>query len=355
MSNRLDPAALGAKRIAGVIGDAPSVYSKSPRLWNAAFQELQLDAAYVPLDVAEAALPRLIRVIRDSPRFLGVNVTVPYKIAVLSHLDESDDECRRVGAVNTVVRTAEGKLVGHNTDGRGFLASLLETFPGQARPFLPGLAGAEVLLLGAGGAARAVAFALAQEGAKLIISNRTRAAAQSLARAVAQEGASASGIGEDEIDAWARRVDLIVNATVKGQEGWRKMPDNKITSLEPYSALAPANPSGVEGAPEAPEVYRAWLKASRADIEANNRASLELALAIPAEVAFYDLIYAPPETVFLRHGRYSGHRTLNGKRMIVAQAAEAFFHAIAREALQKSGRHTAEVYRRVLEIMLRAW
>ena len=356
--NRLDPAVLGAKKIVGVIGDAPSLYSKSPALWNAVFQALELDVIYAPLDVDENQLAHLLQVIRASPRFLGANVTVPYKIRIISHLDDLEEKTSRINAVNTVVRNAKGKLIGYNTDLQGFLASLLETLPGQKRPFLPSLAGLDVLLIGAGGAARAVAFALAEAlgTGKLIICNRTRATADSLARDLQQTMGNVIAIGDDDIRVWAPRVGLIVNCSVKGQEGWRNTTDNYITLLEPYSALAPANPSAVpETDSGTPELYCKWLKASLADIESNNRASLGLALEIPSHVVFCDLIYAPPETVFLRHGRYSGHRTLNGKNMIIAQAAEAFFHRIGRPTLERSGRYTPETYQRVLDVMFAAW
>jgi shikimate dehydrogenase len=356
--NRLDPALLGVKKIVGVIGDAPSVYSKSPALWNAVFRELQLDAIYVPLDVDENLLADLLQVIRTSPRFWGASVTVPYKIRIISHLDDLEEKTRRINAVNTIVRTSEGKLTGYNTDGRGFLASLLETLPGQKRPFLPSLTGLDVLLIGAGGAARAVAFALSEVlgSGKLIICNRTREAATSLARDAQEAGANATAISESDIAVWAPRVGMIVNSSVKGQEGWRKVSDNRVTLLEPYSSLSAANPSALPRADTGtPELYRNWLRASLADIESNNRASLELALEVPSHVVFCDLIYAPPETVFLRHGRYSGHRALNGKGMIIAQAAEALFHRIGRKILESSGRHSPDVYRRVLDVMFAAW
>ncbi|MGH7847994.1 MAG: shikimate dehydrogenase family protein [Candidatus Binatia bacterium] len=356
--NRLDPTVLGAKKIVGVIGDAPSLYSKSPALWNTVFQALELDIIYAPLDVDENQLADLLEVMRASPRFLGANVTVPYKIRIISHLDDLEEKTRRINAVNTVVRTVEGKLIGYNTDGEGFLASLLETLPGQKKPFMQSLAGLDVLLIGAGGAARAVAFALGDvlSDGKLIICNRSREAAKSLARDAQEAGAGATAISETDIAVWAPRVGMIVNSSVKGQEGWRKVSDNKVTLLEPYSGLAAANPSAF---PEAdtgtPEFYRNWLRASLGDIESNNRTSLELACEIPSHVVFCDLIYAPPETVFLRHGRYSGHRTLNGKGMIIAQAAQALFHRIARQTLERSGRYAPKVYQHVLEVMFAAW
>jgi shikimate 5-dehydrogenase len=104
-----------------------------------------------------------------------------------------------------------------------------------------------------------------------------------------------------------------------------------------------------------PEFYRNWLKASLADIEANNRASWNLALSVPLETGFCDLIYHPEETVFLRHGRLSGHRTLNGKGMLIAQAADALFYKICSEYLHKASFYDSATYQRVFETMYQAW
>ena len=175
ITNRLDPTAIGGRRLAGVIGDAPSQYSKSPALWNAAFGLLGMNAIYLPLDVAESRLKELASALRDSERMLGVNVTVPYKLKIMEHLDELDAGAKQIQAVNTIVRTADGRLIGYNTDGQGFVESILKPQPGQSNSFIESLKGVDVLLLGAGGSARAVAFHVADllDGGQLLICNRT--------------------------------------------------------------------------------------------------------------------------------------------------------------------------------------
>ncbi len=355
--NRLDRRAIGAKQIVGIIGDAPSRYSKSPSLWNAAFRALKMKAIYLAFDVDEAQLPALLAAVRESDRVLGLNVTVPHKLKIMKYLDALDDKAIRSGAVNTIVRTEMGKLVGANTDGEGFVQSLVTPQPGHLSPFIESLKGIDVLLLGAGGSARAVGFSLAEklESGQLLISNRTHESAGSLAAEIGKCYQNVSAIREQEIPEHAPRVNLIVNCTTKGQGGTRKSSAG-VTTLEPYSALAPVNPASLpQGADGTPEFYRDWLSASLADIEANNRASWKLALSIPLKVGFYDLIYHPEESVFLRHGRLSGHRTLNGQGMIVAQAVEAFVNNICRQHLEHRGLHTGETRRRLLEIMTRAW
>ncbi len=357
IENRLDRKAVAARRLVAVIGDSPSRYSKSPALWNAAFDALKIDALYVALDVKDERLPALIAAVKESERVLGLQVTVPHKLAVLKHLDALDENAARIGAVNTIARAPDGRLSGANTDGAGFVESLLTTARAGAAPFMKSLAAAKVLLLGAGGSARAVGFALAEEigGGRLFIANRTYDTAAALADRIARTFGNAGAIRVEEIPAQAPRVDLIVNSTTRGQGGIRRS-EGGATFLEPYSALAPAQPARLPPrAEDTPETYRAWQSASAADIEANNKASRQIALSVPAAVGFYDLIYHPEETVFLRHGRESGHRTMNGKGMIVGQAAEAFFHHICRAELERKNLYTSETRRRILEIMTRAW
>ena len=358
VGNPLDRELIGENRIAGIIGDAPSHYAKSPSLWNAAFRALKMEAVYLPFDVHESQLPQLVQALRECDRVLGANVTVPYKVKIIEYLDGLDEKAGRIKAVNTIVRTDSGHLIGYNTDGKGFLESIVTPQPGQTKAFVESLRGVDALMIGAGGAARAVAFYLAEalgEGT-LLISNRTAESARSLAAEIQRVFGNARAIKEEQISAWAPKVGLIINCSTKGQGGIRKTGAGKITSLEPYSALAPANPAGVSASEDGkPEFYRDWLSASLPDIEANNRASWALALSIPFDVGFCDLIYFPTETVFLRHARLTGHRTLNGKGMNVAQATDAFFDKVCREYLQKLGMHNRETYQRLCEVMHQVW
>ena len=356
--NTLERKAIGKKLIAGIVGDGPSHYSKSPLLWNAAFRAFNINAIYLPFDVDEPQLPNLVQALKRSERIIGINITVPYKLKIIDYLDAVDEKAARIKAVNTVVRTEGGRLVGYNTDGSGFLESILAAQPGYDRPFVETLKGVDVLLIGAGGSARAVAFHLADVLGKgrLLISNRTLGTARSLAKELEGIGPDVKAIQEEEVVEQAAKVGLIINCSIKGQGSVRKIEGGKITILEPYSALAPAHPAVFpESDYSQPSFYRNWLDASQSDIEVNNRASWDLALTIPAETGFCDLVYFPAETVFLRHGRLTGHRTLNGQGMIVAQAADSLFHKIGREAFQKLGLYKHETYRRLLEVMHEAW
>jgi shikimate 5-dehydrogenase len=196
-----------------------------------------------------------------------------------------------------------------------------------------------VLLLGAGGSARAVAFHVSDHigKGKLIIANRAREHAESLASEIAKLGREAIAINEAELPKWASQVGLIVNSTTKGQGGMRKLADGMATMLEPYSALAAANSPVLSALPNANLAQR-WQALAQSDIAANNRESESLAQSIPQDTRFYDLIYHPEETPFLRHGRLTGHLTMNGKNMIVCQAVIAFCQCICRQQLHHLGK-----------------
>lgn len=353
VSNTLDGSAIGDSLIAGVIGDAPSNYSKSPPLWNAAFRRLGMNATYLPFDVDDAQVANLLAALKDADGFLGVNVTVPHKLRVMDFLDELDPGARRIHAVNTIVRTPAGRLIGYNTDGEGFIESILTRQPDRAGTFVSSLKGMNVLLLGAGGSARAVAFHVADllDDGELIICNRTLAHATSLAAEIQNVGRVAIAIGESKLTAHASKAGLIANCTTKGQGGVRRLPNGAEISLEPYSSLAPADPAQLL---ETDGQQKRRAEAAQ-DIDANNLASMALARSVPPKTRFYDLIYHPEETVFLRHGRLTGHPTMNGKSMIINQAVIAFCKRICNAELQARGIDTAETRQQILEIMYRAW
>jgi 3-dehydroquinate dehydratase/shikimate dehydrogenase len=183
-------------RVYGVIGD-PIGHSLSPVLQNAGFQSRKMDAVFLPF---------LVRELRDflaSVEPLGIagfSVTLPHKQAILRHLDDCDPMAAAIGAVNTVVVRGGGKLYGYNTDYVGVLRALERRIP---------LRGSRALIFGAGGAARAVAFALAESGASVCVCARRAQAAKALARAVGGEAVGRSRLQREFFDA-------IVNATPVG-------------------------------------------------------------------------------------------------------------------------------------------
>lgn len=359
LSNSLDPSIDGIGHVAGIIGDKPSRFAKSPSLWNAVFKALRLDAIYLPFDVEDSRLAGLVDVLRQAKGVLGFSVTVPYKVKIIDHLDDLDEKARQIGAVNTVVRTQQGRLVGYNTDGSGFIQSLTTPLLPNEKPLLPDPQGVDALIIGTGGAARAATFYLAQAIGKgrLIIAGRRRATAVALADEVNQVYGNASGAGEHEIPRIASAVGLVVNCSTKGQFGLRSLGEGRVTMLEPYSALGSATPATFQEteASDYPAFCNRWFAASLDDIKRNNDMSADTAIKMPTSVMAYDLVYAPLETVFLRHCRLTGHRTVNGKGMNIAQAADAFFYKVCASYLQNRDLHNSEIYREIVREMCNVW
>ncbi len=339
--------------VAGLIGDHPSTYARSPRIWAPALDALEIAASYLPLDVPADRLPGFLRWMRETDACLGVNVTTPHKAAVIPHLDEIDAIAGAAGAVNTIVRLSGGRLAGTNTDAAGLLAALRHD--GGEGPVAPRLDGTTVLLIGAGGAARAAAAALALRlgRGELLIVNRHPGRARDLAGQVVALGGRAAAVSQDELDGRLPDVSLVINASLCGQTGLLKRPEG-WTCLEPYSALAPANPAVLPPMPEA-EFYDVWSARSAADIDANHDASRGRIRRLPRGAAVYDMIYAPIETITMRHAREAGLRAANGRWMNIAQAVEAFVQHLCRPVLEARGIERHDARRLVERAMARAW
>ncbi|OGL79263.1 shikimate dehydrogenase [Candidatus Uhrbacteria bacterium RIFCSPHIGHO2_12_FULL_54_23] len=193
-------------QIFGIIGD-PVDHSLSPLLHNAAFEALGLDYVFLafPVQDVEAAV-RGVRALG----LRGVNVTVPHKQTVIPFLDEVEEEARTIGAVNTIVNEG-GKLKGYNTDAPGFMTALTKK-AGEVR-------GKRVIVLGAGGAARAAVYGLVRAGAQVVVFNRTREHAELL---IKELGGKAEGI--DTLAQAIASADIVVNATSVGLHGVHESP-----------------------------------------------------------------------------------------------------------------------------------
>ncbi|OCT17202.1 shikimate dehydrogenase [Paenibacillus pectinilyticus] len=190
----------------GVFGD-PIRHSRSPIMLNRAFQETGVNGVYAAFHVKPEELGEAVRGIK-ALGYRGVNVTIPHKVDVMNYLDEIDEGAMIVGAVNTIVNEA-GKLKGFNTDGIGYVRSLKEETGIE-------LKGKRVLVLGAGGAARGVAYALAKEGASCIyIANRTRERAVELAQTIGAFTETV-GLGMDELEDVVDQVEFVLNTTSAG-------------------------------------------------------------------------------------------------------------------------------------------
>jgi shikimate dehydrogenase len=261
----------------------PAGHSLSPAMHNAALRACGIDARYRAADVPPEALAAAVQGLRGDD-VAGANVTIPHKVAVMRWLDEVTDAARAVGAVNTIVPTSHG-LVGDNTDGEGFLRALTELGVAPA--------GLEAVVLGAGGAARAVTLALLQAGARVTVYNRTRPRADRLAADLAGHGAL-TVIGEAAVAGAVRTASLLVQATAAGMEG----------AAEGSSPLAET--------------------------------------VLPARGAVVDLVYRPRETLLLARARAAGLATQNGLPMLVHQGALAFERWFGRAAPIEVMRSAAE-------------
>lgn len=198
----------GTTKIYGIFG-YPVEHTFSPGMHNAAFKALKRDACYIAFSVHPDRLGDAVRAI--IPLGLhGINITVPHKQKVVPFLDQLSEEARLIGAVNTV-EVKEGKLIGHNTDGRGFLRSLKD----QAR-FDP--RGKTFLMIGSGGAARAVGFSLALSGAsRLLLLDVDTAKAELLAGDIRKKtGIEVRTISENGLPSAADEAECIINATPLG-------------------------------------------------------------------------------------------------------------------------------------------
>lgn len=222
-------------RLVGLLG-WPVAHSLSPRMHNAAYAALGLDWAYLPLPVAPGRVGDAVRGLA-ALGFAGANVTVPHKEAVLPFLDELTPVAQAIAAVNTIVVRPDGSLLGDNTDGAGFMADLgehgLEVGRGRAQTSADKVITQDhsrssafirvqsVVVLGAGGAARGVAYALAQAGADVTIANRTLDKAQALCQTMIAALPQAAGRvlaarWPDDLPALAAKATLIVNTTSLG-------------------------------------------------------------------------------------------------------------------------------------------
>ncbi len=242
-----------ATRVYGVAGD-PVAHSLSPVIMNAALRRENVNGVYLALHAK--TLKDLLACVRDIP-IHGLSITMPYKQAIVKYLDNTDSHSAKIGACNTVVRAQDGKLYGFNTDTVGVVRPLEQRLP---------VAGAKVLVLGAGGAARAAVFGLRERGAEVWILNRRAGPAQKLARQAKARCLKRSDLTKQAFDA-------IINATPVGMGNTRESPLKED------------------------EIKAGYV---------------------------FDMIYDPPETRLLKLAQAQGAQVIPGIEMFVHQAARQF-------------------------------
>jgi shikimate dehydrogenase len=250
--------------LAGVMG-WPVMHSRSPRIHNYWLAQHGLAGTYLPLAIKANELHEALRALAPLG-FAGCNLTIPHKEGAIAIVDRVDPLARRIGAINCVVVAPDGTLDGRNDDGFGYIESILEAEPAWRAAAGP------IVVIGAGGGARAVLVSLADRGAREIrLLNRTPERAQALAR---EFGAPIRALAWDDRQAALAGAAMLVNTTSQGMAGHE---------------------------------------------------ALDLALdRLPASALVSDIIYIPRETPLLAAARRRGNRTVNGLGMLLNQARPAF-------------------------------
>jgi len=256
----------GKTEIYAVIGD-PIEHTLSPALHNAAFEHLKLDYVFLAFRVTSDELENALRGVR-ALGIRGLNVTMPHKNSVIDFLDDADPAVRFLRAANTILNQ-RGRLRGFNTDGVGAVKALKNNGVD--------LAGKKVLLLGAGGSAKAIAFSLVREVAELCILNRDAAKARELASVLEPCGKKVVGdkLSPKQIEQDLQGSDVLINATSVGMT-----PNASESIVEPD-----------------------WLK---------------------PDLTVMDIVYNPVETRLIRIARGAGSKTINGVEMLLYQGAASF-------------------------------
>jgi len=243
-----------ATKVYGVAGD-PIGHSLSPEMMNTAFRRENINAVYVPLQTTD--VDDLLKCVREMP-IQGLSITMPLKQEIIEHLDKTDALSMRIGACNTLIRSQDGKLYGFNTDVAGVLRPLEQRLS---------LSGAKILVIGAGGAARAAVFGLRERNTEVWVMNRTAENGQRLARQAHAHYVSHSHLKKLEFD-------VIINATPVGMEGSR-----------PQSLL------------------------EESDLRARY---------------LFEMVYRPAETRLVKMARAKGVQVIPGTEMFVHQGARQF-------------------------------
>lgn len=266
----------------------PVTHSLSPAMHNAAFAALALPFVYVPFSVAPDGLGQALRSL-PALGIVGVNLTIPHKETALPFMDSITEEAHAIGAVNTV-HCVEGRLCGDNTDGRGFFQPLREA--GVS------VAGQTVVVLGAGGAARAVIHRLVHEGATVVLANRTRERAERLAHDILQNLPQNFGDGSETSKLQKAAAIQVIT--------WDETPASKHQLAEALT------------------VARVLVNTTRIGMVPEQDTLPDLPLeSFSPTLLVYDLVYNPVETKLLQEARRRGCETLTGVKMLVYQGAAA--------------------------------
>jgi shikimate dehydrogenase len=261
----MDLTGIGDKTICGIIGN-PLGHTLSPIMHNAAFKELGVNYVYLSFEIHENELKNNLDLLKEKG-FRGLSVTHPFKIKVMNYLDDIDEEAKEIGAVNTIVNDV-GKLKGYNTDSFGALEAMRRNGVDIEK------GGKKFLILGAGGAARALTVPLVKRGNEVMIVNRTHQRGEELAQMLKKFG-KAEALTLDEIDVVMDGVEILINCTPVGMK------------------------DGPEGSPLPTKLIR-------------------------KDIIVFDMVYSPKDTPLLLAAKELGAKVIYGYEMFIHQGAKAF-------------------------------
>jgi shikimate dehydrogenase len=268
---------------------------KTSTMWNAAYKHFNMPIVMGMMVGNPQKAKEILEEFRRDSKYVGGGVGVGFKDESVEWLDELDSLAEAIGSANLVQKLPSGKLKGWNTDGLGYRKSLENLLAEKGQT----LEGAKVVMLGAGGTGNAIAFALAEKGARIVILNRTVEKAAELARRINIFVGSqrASGKSEDAIESEVADATIVINVSTKGATG----------DLAEYSALAPAK-----------------LPATLENISENIRNAEKVLARVPKETILSDVILRSTPSPFLKMANEYGFTTLDGLPMVINQAVEAF-------------------------------
>lgn len=269
---------------------------KTPTMWNAAYREYGIPMQAVMLVGDPVDAKTICDALRSDPLYLGGGAGVGFKDEIVPFLDEMDPVARAIGSVNFIMKTTEGNLRGYNTDGEGYALSLEKVLKEKGRRIRSSL----IVMLGAGGTGRSIAFALVGRGARVMILNRTIDKAKELANHVNEyfHVNLATFGNEGLISEMVPIADVVINVSTKGAVG----------TLESYSPLA-----------------QAVLPATEVNIENNRRQANAVLQSMKGDTIVSDIILRKDKTPLLLSAENAGFTTLDGVPMVVRQGALAFW------------------------------
>ncbi len=293
---------------------------KTPVLWNTLYKKCNIHAVMAMVVGNPADVHDIIASLRRDPKYMGGGSGSGFKELVLNELDDTTPLAKAIGAVNVIKRESDGRLIGDNTDGAGYVESLAQTMRSQGRE----LKGSRILILGAGGTGRAIAFTLADRGASLVILNRTKSKAVELSQSVnAHFGKIAAiGGGRELIPEYLPSSDALVSVI-----------DDATSPLDEYSTLGTMD-----------------LPVTTDSLEKNRISAAELLKTARPSFIVSDIRLRSSETPMLQQAREMGFTTLDGVPMVINQGIVAFWWLYG-DHLTKQGVTKEDIAKIIQEII----